>query len=161
MFPVSANTHDSSAESGKGTVYNLATKRLTALRNSYPQLPPCNSMFKNLTNLASAMKNMTQIGSQLKSLNDKLEGARVYGTASTTGMIVNVEMSGLGIVQSVSVSDKLMVLENKQILEQLTKDAVNQAIKSAKEMHIRGFRDLTGGVELFPGLNEMLENMAK
>ena len=54
-----------------------------------------------------------------------------------------------------------MAIEHKVLLEQLTKDSMNQAIKSSKEMHISAFKELTGGVELFPGLNEMLENMVK
>ncbi len=118
-------------------------------------------MFKNLTNLASAMRNMTQIGSQMKLLNDKLDASRVYGNASSMGMAVNVEMNGLGSVRSISMSDGLLAIEHKVLLEQLTKDSMNQAIKSSKEMHISEFKELTGGVELFPGLNEMLENMVK
>ena len=118
-------------------------------------------MFKNLTNLASAMRNMTQIGSQMKLLNAKLDAARVVGSATSAGMAVNVEMNGLGIVRSISISDDLTALEHKVLLEQLSKDSMNQAIKSSKEMHITAFKELTGGVELFPGLNEMLENMVK
>lgn len=118
-------------------------------------------MFKNLTNLASAMRNMTQMGTQMKALNAKLESARVYGSATSGNLAVNVAMSGLGIVQSVSISEGLLTAEQKSIVEQLTKDAMNQAIKASKEMHIQAFKELTGGVELFPGLNEMLENMVK
>ena len=118
-------------------------------------------MFKNLTNLASAMKNMTQIGSQLKGMNARLEAARVYGSASFESLTVNVELSGLGVVQSISISHELTISDQKSLLQELTKDAMNQAVKAAKEMHITAFKELTGGVELFPGLNEMLENMVK
>jgi DNA-binding protein YbaB len=118
-------------------------------------------MFKNLTNLASAMRNMGQLGAQMKALNAKLEASRVYGSASSGGMTVNVEMSGLGIVSSVSISDALRTPESGPTLERLTQESMNQAIKSAKEMHITAFKELTGGVEFFPGLNEMLENMVK
>lgn len=117
-------------------------------------------MFKNLTNLASAMRNVSQLGPQLKSLNAKLEAARVFGSATSDGLSVHVEMSGLGIVRTVSVSDGVPP-DKKGVLEQLTRDAMNQAIRSAKELHVNAFKELTGGVELFPGLNEMLENMAK
>jgi DNA-binding protein YbaB len=64
-------------------------------------------------------------------------------------------------VRTVSISEGLLSPENKTLLEQLTKDSMNQAIKSSKEMHIQAFKELTGGVELFPGQNEMLENMVK
>lgn len=118
-------------------------------------------MFKNLTNLASAMKNMGQIGSQLKGMNARLEAARVYGSASSGSMTVNVELSGLGVVQSISVSDGLMVIDQKSVLQDLTRDAMNQAVKSAKEMHINEVKELTGGAEFFPGMNDMMQNMIK
>jgi nucleoid-associated protein EbfC len=118
-------------------------------------------MFKNLTNLAGAMRNLSQMGTQLKALNLKLEAARVYGSADSGTMSVKVEMTGHGIVLALSVSDDLLATEHKALLEQLTKDAMNQAIKASKEMHISAFKELTGGVELFPGLNQILENMVK
>jgi DNA-binding protein YbaB len=118
-------------------------------------------MFKNLTNLASAMRNVSQLGTQLKAINERLEAARVFGTASSGVHTVNVEMSGLGIVRTVSISDDLSKSENKRLLEQLTQDSMNQAIRSAKEMHVAAFKELTGGVELVPGMNAMLENMVK
>ena len=118
-------------------------------------------MFKNLTNLASAMKNMTQIGSQLKGMNSRLEAARVYGSATAGTLVVNVELTGLGVVQSISVSDGLASIDQKSLLEQLTRDAMNQAVKSAKELHINEVKDLTGGAEFFPGMNDMMQNMIK
>ena len=116
-------------------------------------------MFKNLTNLASAMKNMTQIGSQLKGMNARLEAARVYGSATSGSASVNVELSGLGVVLLISVSDELASIDQKSLLEKLTKDAMNQAVKSAKEMHIIEVKELTGGAEFFPGMNDMMQNM--
>ncbi len=118
-------------------------------------------MFKNLTNLASAMKNMGQIGSQLKGMNARLEAARVYGSASSGSHTVNVELSGLGVVQSISVSDGLMSPDQKSLLQDLTRDAMNKAVKSAKEMHINEVKELTGGAEFFPGMNDMMQNMIK
>jgi DNA-binding YbaB/EbfC family protein len=118
-------------------------------------------MFKNLTNLASAMKNMTQIGSQLKGMNARLEAARVYGSAVSGLFSVNVELSGLGVVQSVSVSESLACPEQKSLLQELTKEAMNQAVRSAKEMHINEVKELTGGAEFFPGMNDMMQNMIK
>lgn len=118
-------------------------------------------MFKNLTNLASAMKNMGQIGSQLKGMNARLEAARVYGNATDGSLAVNVELSGLGVVQSISVSDGLMSPDQKSLLQDLTRDAMNKAVKSAKEMHINEVKELTGGAEFFPGMNDMMQNMIK
>lgn len=118
-------------------------------------------MFKNLTNLASAMKNMSQIGSKLQAVNAKLEAARVFGSGTSGSQAVNVELSGLGEVLSVSFSDGLTASDQKSLMEQLTKDAMNQAVKSAKELHIKEIKELTGGVEFFPGMNDMMQNMIK
>jgi DNA-binding protein YbaB len=119
------------------------------------------TMFKNLTNLASAMRNVSQLGAQMKALNTKLESARVYGCAIHDALAVNVEMNGLGFVRSVSIAEGLLAPEHKSLLEQLSKDSINQAIRCAKELHVAAFKELTGGVEFFPGMNEMVENMAK
>jgi nucleoid-associated protein EbfC len=118
-------------------------------------------MFKNLTNLASAMKNLTQLGPQMQAINARLESARVYGSSMQSGLSVNVEMNGLGIVQSVSIAPALCTEENRALLERMTTEAMNDAIRSAKELHIKAIKDLTGGAELFPGMNDMLENMTK
>lgn len=118
-------------------------------------------MFKNLTNLASAMKNMTQIGSQLKGMNARLEAARVYGSASFESITVNIELSGLGVVQSISISEEYVSGDHKSLVEKLTKEAMNQAVRSAKEMHINEVKELTGGAEFFPGMNDMMQNMIK
>ncbi len=118
-------------------------------------------MFKNLTNLASAMKNMGQIGSQLKGMNTRLEAARVVGSAESGEFAVNVELSGLGVVLLINISDGLASVGNKELLQQLTIAALNQAVKSAKEMHINEVKELTGGAEFFPGMNDMMQNMIK
>ncbi|MFN7894102.1 MAG: YbaB/EbfC family nucleoid-associated protein [Pirellula sp.] len=117
-------------------------------------------MFKNLTNFASAMKNLTQLGPQVRAMQLKLESARVYGSSNGIDGTVNVEMSGLGIVTNVDISSTLLQLEHKSTLEHLTKDAMNQANRAAKELHIQAIRDLTGGAEIFPGFNDMLKNIA-
>ncbi len=116
-------------------------------------------MFKNLTSFATAMKNLTQIGSQVKAMQAKLEVARVYGHAHAEVGSVNVEMSGLGIVTKVDISPSLLASESETELERLVKDAMNQANAAAKELHIQGIRELTGGAELFPGFNEMLKSL--
>jgi DNA-binding protein YbaB len=54
-----------------------------------------------------------------------------------------------------------MASEHKSLLQDLTRDAMNQAVKSAKEMHISEVKVLTGGAEFFPGMNDMMQNMIK
>jgi hypothetical protein len=115
-------------------------------------------MFKNLTNFASAMKNLTQLGPQVRALHAKLETARIYGSSTTDRGSVNIEMNGLGVVTQVSVDPGLLNPESKLELETRLVDAINQANRTAKEMHIQAIREVTGGVEVFPGFNDVLKN---
>lgn len=116
-------------------------------------------MFKNLTNFATAMKNLTQLGSQVRKMQAKLEAARVYGTGNNDSGSVNIEMSGLGIVTHVSIAPGLLAPEHQSVLESLVQEAMNQANREAKQLHIQGVRDLTGGAEMFPGFNDLLKSM--
>lgn len=117
-------------------------------------------MFKNLTNFASAMKNLTQLGPQVRAMHVKLEASRVYGAGKTETATVHIEMSGLGIVTNVSISPDLLAPEHQSVLEQLTKQAIMEANRAAKELHVQAMRELTGGTEVFPGFNDLLKNFA-
>lgn len=106
------------------------------------------------------MKNLAHIGPQARLMHAKLENARVYGSATSSNGAVHVEMSGLGIVTSVSIAPTLLQSDQQIAVQQLVQDAVNQANRAAKELHIQAVKDLTGGSELFPGFNDLLKNFA-
>ena len=116
-------------------------------------------MFKNLTNFAAAMKNVTQLGSQMRQMQADLAKARVYGSGRTELGGVNIEMNGLGSVTHVSISPDLLSPDQQHTLEKLVLEAVNQAHREAKQLHIQGIRGVTGGAEFFPGFNELLTSM--
>jgi DNA-binding protein YbaB len=117
-------------------------------------------MFKNITAFAQAMKNLAQLGPQIKAMQERLEVARVYGSSTDPIGSVHVEMSGVGVVIHVSVSSTLLSSEHQPLLERLTKEAMNEANRLAREMHIHSLRDVTGGAELIPGFDDMLKTMA-
>lgn len=105
------------------------------------------------------MKNLTQLGSQMRAMQAKLEAARVYGTGRNERGTVNIEMNGLGLVTHVSIAPSLLSPDQQSEVESLVKEAMNQANREAKHLHIQGVRDLTGGAEIFPGFNELLKGM--
>jgi nucleoid-associated protein EbfC len=115
-------------------------------------------MFKNLTNVAALLKNLPQMGAQVQAMQTKLAEARVYGSGGNG--VVNVEMSGAGIVLNVCINSGYVASEHHASIEQWTKDAMNEASRAAKLLHIQSLRELTGGTELFPGFSDMLKNFA-
>ncbi|XZE17704.1 YbaB/EbfC family nucleoid-associated protein [Pirellulaceae bacterium SH449] len=116
-------------------------------------------MFKNITQFASAMKNLSQLGPQVQVMQEKLEVARVYGSSYDILGTVHVEMSGLGVVVNTSISTTLLESGHQELTQRLVTEAMNEANRKAKELHVSAIRDLTGGAELIPGFNDMLKNI--
>lgn len=117
-------------------------------------------MFKNLTNIANLMRTASQMGDKLATLKGQLETRRVYGSATEGGHSVNVELNGLGVMQSMDVSPSLLSVEQKATLQQLTIQAMNQAVAAAKQMHVDAIRQLTNGLDI-PGIDNILTEMAR
>lgn len=116
-------------------------------------------MFKNITQFASAIKNLSQLGPQVQVMQEKLEVARVYGSSYDILGTVHVEMSGLGVVVNTSISTTLLESGHQELTQRLVTEAMNEANRKAKELHVSAIRDLTGGAELIPGFNDMLKNI--
>lgn len=110
-------------------------------------------MFKNLANLASLMKSAQQMGSKMQEVNEDLKRARVFGAAG--GDMVKVEMNGLGETLSVSIDPSLFARGDREMLEDLTTAAINQAQAKAKQAHVEAMKKLTEGVDV-PGLGDAL-----
>jgi DNA-binding protein YbaB len=117
-------------------------------------------MFKNITQFASAMKNLSQLGPQVQLMQEKLEAARVYGSSYDILGTVHVEMSGLGVVLSTSISSTLLESSHQNLTQRLVTEAMNEANRKAKELHVSSIRDITGGADLIPGFNDLLKNIS-
>ena len=117
-------------------------------------------MFKNLGNISGLMKTIGQLPERMRKLKAEMEARRINGQACEGDHRVSVVVNGLGLVQTVDISDSLLHPEHKTIAQRLTLDAMNEAIGQAKELHVQAIRELSHGVEL-PGLNSILEEMAK
>ncbi len=117
-------------------------------------------MFKNLGNIAGLMKTIGQLPERMRKLKVEMEARRISGRACEGDHQISVVVNGLGLVQTVEVSESLLYPEHKSTVQRLTLDAMNEAIAQAKELHVQAIRELSHGVEL-PGLNNILEEMAK
>ncbi len=117
-------------------------------------------MFKNLTNIANIMRTASQMGERMNELKNDMEGRRVYGRAGEGDHSVFVELNGLGVVQTIDISESLLDRSMKQNVQDLTAAAMNEAVAEAKKMHVEAVRQLTGGIEL-PGLDNVLNELGR
>jgi DNA-binding protein YbaB len=118
-------------------------------------------MFKNLTNIANLMRTAGHLGERLTTIKHQMEHKRVRGRACEGDHEVLVELNGLGVVQTVELSDSLMQdPANKPLAQRLILESMNQAVTAAKELHVQAVRELTHGLDL-PGLDKILEEMAR
>jgi DNA-binding protein YbaB len=117
-------------------------------------------MFKNLTSLHNLMQTATRLGDRMPELKRQMAHKRVRGRACEGEHEVNVEFNGLGVAQTVELSDSLLQsVEHKGTAQRLILEATNQAIAAAKQVHVQALKELTHGVSL-PGIDKMLEEMA-
>jgi nucleoid-associated protein EbfC len=88
-------------------------------------------MFGQLGQLASLMKNLPKIREEM----DKLQGviARITAEGDAGAGMVKVKVNGHMEVLRCEISTELMKLNDREMLEDLVRAAVNQAIKKAKQ----------------------------
>jgi DNA-binding protein YbaB len=117
-------------------------------------------MFKNLTSLANLMQTASRMGDRLSELKRQMEHKRVRGRACDGDHEVIVELNGLGVVQTVELSESLLQNpEHKSLAQRLILESTNQAVAEAKGMHVHAIKELTRGLDL-PGLDKIIEEMA-
>ncbi len=110
-------------------------------------------MFKGITGLGALMKQAQEITGRMQGLNDELRVLRVTGSAG--GGMVEIELNGLMEVLRCQIDEGLIVQGDRELIEDLVKSAVNQAVTKGKELHAEALQSLTGGLEV-PGLNDMM-----
>ncbi len=73
------------------------------------------------------MQQAQELQKKMQKAQDELESVEVSGSAGGAGYIVEVTMTGKGVVKRVSISDTLIDLEEKATLEDLIVAATNNA----------------------------------
>lgn len=113
-------------------------------------------MFKGLGNLAGMMQQAQEMGAKMKELQTKLEAERVTGEGG--GGMVTVEMTGSQRVIAVRIDPSLLEKGDREMIEELTATAVNDASERAKQAHAAAMTEITGGMNL-PGMGDMLNKL--
>jgi nucleoid-associated protein EbfC len=107
-------------------------------------------MFGQLGQLASFMKNLPKIREEM----DKLQGAiaRITAEGDAGAGMVKVKVNGHMEVLRCEISEELMKLNDREMLEDLVRAAINQAIKKAKQTVTEETGKMASGLGLPAGM---------
>jgi hypothetical protein len=102
-----------------------------------------------MKNLGQMMKQAQQMQQRMAELQEELEKVEITGSAG--GGMVQVTMTGKGMLRSVRIDPKLVVPNETEMLEDLIVAAGNDA-KTKVEAHMQAeMQKVTGGLQLPPG----------
>jgi len=104
-----------------------------------------------MKNLGAMMKSAQQMQDKMKSLQDELSNAEVTGTSG--GGMVEVTMTGKHETKTVKIDPSLIVAEDAAVLEDLIAAAFNDAKSKVETVMQEKMSELTGGLQLPPGMS--------
>ena len=107
-------------------------------------------MFEGLSQLANLMKQLPRIREQAALLQQRIGEINVDGDAGA-GM-VKVKMNGRMELIACTLSDEIMKLNDREMLEDLIKSAVNQAIGRAQQKVAEETQKMATGLGLPSGV---------
>jgi len=107
-------------------------------------------MFKGMGQMAELMRNLPRIREQIEQMQQRQAQLTAEGDAGA-GM-VKARVNGLMEVLSVTISDELMKASDREMLEDLIKGAVNQAMARVRELAAAEAQKVTAGLGLPPGM---------
>ncbi|MBI5232428.1 MAG: YbaB/EbfC family nucleoid-associated protein [Coriobacteriales bacterium] len=100
-------------------------------------------------NIQKLMKQAQQAQAKMAKVQDELADEVV--TASAGGGMVKVEMTGAMDVRSIAIDPAAVDPDDVELLQDMVTAAVNEAVRSARELADRKMAEATAGMNL-PGL---------
>ncbi len=100
-------------------------------------------MFKELGQLAGLMKQLPKIKEEMERLQQRL--AQVTAEGDAGGGMVKVRVNGKLEVLSCSISEEALRQNDREMLEDLIKAAVNQALDKARQLTAEETGKMTAG----------------
>jgi hypothetical protein len=88
-------------------------------------------MFEKLGQIASLMKNLPKMQEEMGKLQGRI--AQITAEGDAGGGMVKAKVNGQMEVVACVISDELMKLNDKELLEDLMRSAINQAIHKARQ----------------------------
>jgi|ERR1043166_8603857 DNA-binding YbaB/EbfC family protein len=107
-------------------------------------------MFKEIGQIAGLMRNLPKIREEMAKLHGRM--AQIVAEAEAGGGMVRVRVNGNLEVMACTFSDEAIKSGDKELLEDLTAGAVNQAMKKAKELVAEETAKMATGLGLPPGM---------
>ena len=103
-----------------------------------------------MKNLGQMMKQAQEMQSKMSEMQDRLSELEVTG--SSGGGLVEITMSGKHQVKSLKIDESLVDKDNIEVLEDLAVAAINDARTKVDNAVNEKMSELTGGLQLPPGL---------
>ncbi len=100
--------------------------------------------------LMGMMKQARELQTKMEQLQQEVAAMEVTGTAG--GGLVTVTMTGKSEMKRIAIDPSLVKPEETEILEDLIVAATNDARAKAEAALADRMRDLTGGLQLPPGM---------
>jgi nucleoid-associated protein EbfC len=107
-------------------------------------------MLGQLGQLASLMKNLPKMREEMEKLQAKIAALTADGTAG--GGMVRAKVNGHMEVLRCEVSEELLKLNDREMLEDLVRGAINQAIHKARQLVAEETSKMATGLGLPPGM---------
>jgi len=101
-------------------------------------------------NMGGMMKKVQEMQAKMQEMQQELANKTIE--AESGGGMVKVVMNGKQIVQSIDIDPSLLSADEKEVLEDLMKAALNQAKEKVEEMSAEEMMKITGGLPLPPGM---------
>ncbi len=100
-------------------------------------------------NLQKLMKQAQEVQERINQMQEKMADAVVEGKAG--GGLVSIVINGKGDVKKVTLDAKILVPDEKEVVEDLIIAAFNDAKNKADAQFSEGISSITGGLPLPPG----------
>jgi hypothetical protein len=108
-------------------------------------------MFEELRQFAGLMRSLPKIKDEAEKFQAKLREIEAEGSAG--GDMVKVRINGQMQVQAISITEAAWALQDREMLEDLIRAAVNQAVERVREKASQEAQSMAANMGLPPGLS--------
>ena len=106
-------------------------------------------MFEKLGQLASLMKNLPKMQEEMTKLQGRI--AQVTAEGDAGGGMVKAKVNGHMEILACTISDEAMKTNDKELLEDLIRAAINQALQKARQSVSEETAKMAAGLGMPPG----------
>jgi DNA-binding YbaB/EbfC family protein len=113
-------------------------------------------MLKGLGDIASLMKQAKEMQGRMSEIQDRLALMRIQGSAG--GGMVTFEVNGKQDVLGCTIDPTLFESGDREMVEELTVSAMNDALYKSKQAAAEAMQEITGGLNI-PGMEGMMSKL--